>query len=136
MKIYKVIRYIFSGGVATASNVLLLFICVHYFKIWYLTSAIISYCFGIIVSYLLQKFFAFKDRSKKDIHKQFALFFIYMTIMLGFNTLLMYIFVSVLGLWYLLSQALASIIIAFVNFTVMNRIIFVNKPAVEKGVDL
>ncbi len=126
LKYNKIIKYIFAGGVATFSNIIVLFICVQYFKLWYLTSAIISFCCGVIISYLLQKFFVFKNYSVQKIHMQFLNFVIFNLIMLGVNTLLMYTFVDIIGVWYLLAQALSAIICAFVNYYYFNKIIFKN----------
>jgi putative flippase GtrA len=123
-KYAQIIRYIFAGSTATATNLIILFICVHYLNLWYLTSAIISFCFAVIVSYLLQKFFVFRNYSKENIHKQFLNFFIFNFIMLGVNTLLMYIFVDIINLWYLLAQILSSAICACVNYIYFNKIIF------------
>lgn len=125
VNITRIIRYVFAGGAATVSNLIILYTCVHYFKLWYLTSAIISFCSSVVISYLLQKFFVFKNYSTQNIHLQFLNFSIYNLIMLGLNTVLMYIFVDVIGLWYLLAQAVVSIITAFINYNYFNKIIFV-----------
>jgi putative flippase GtrA len=123
-KYIQIIRYIFAGGFATLSNLTILFICVNYFKLWYLTSAIISFGFAVVISYLLQKFFVFQNYSKQNIHKQFLNFLFYNIIMLGFNTLLMYFFVDIINVWYLLSQAISAIIIACMNYIYFNKIVF------------
>ncbi len=125
-KYFQLIRYLFAGGLAVASNLSVLFICVHYLHLWYLTSAVISFCSAVIVSYLLQKFFVFRNYSKENVHKQFAVFFIFNLFMLGVNTLLMYLFVDIIGLWYLLAQALSSAIGACVNYIYFNKVIFKN----------
>ena len=122
---YRIIRYIFAGGTATISNLVILFICVHYFKLWYLISAVISFTCAVIISYILQKFFVFKNYSIEKMHVQFLNFFIYNLIMLGVNTTLMYIFVDKIGLWYLLAQAIVAIITAFINYNYFNRVIFI-----------
>lgn len=124
MNFKRITKYIFAGGIATFSNLTVLFICVNYFKIWYLTSAVISFSCGVIVSYLLQKFFVFENYSKKDIHKQFMNFLIYNLVMLGVNTLLMYLFVNVIGFLYLLAQVIAALITAFLNYNYFRRFIF------------
>jgi len=123
-KYNQIIRYIFAGGIATASNIAILFVCVHYFKLWYLTSTIISFCCAVLISYLLQKFFVFKNYLTQNMHTQFLNFFIYNLIMLGVNTLLMYFFVDIINIWYLLAQAMSAIIIACINYIYFNKIIF------------
>lgn len=125
-KYIQIIRYILAGGFATASNLVILFIGVHYFQLWYLTSAIISFCCAVIISYLLQKFFVFKNYSTQNIHTQFLNFFIFNVVMLGVNTLLMYIFVDVIGFWYLLAQVFSSFIGACVNYIYFSKVIFKN----------
>ena len=120
----KVLRYIFSGIVSSFSNFIILYLLVQEFHLWYLISAMISFCFGIIVSYCLHKFITFKNYSKKGITQQFSHFFIFNLIMLGLNTLLMYIFVDVFGLWYLFSQVFITICTAFVNYFVFSRVLF------------
>lgn len=120
----QIIRYLFAGGIATLSNLLVLFVCVNYFKFWYLSSTIISFCIAVIISYSLQKFFVFKDNGKENINKQFLHFFTYQFVMLGVNTLLMYLFVDIINIWYLLAQVISALIIAFANYIYFNKIIF------------
>ncbi len=129
----QIIRYIFAGGFATASNLAILFIGVHYFKLWYLTSAVISFFSAAIISYLLQKFFVFKNYSTEDMHKQFLNFFIFNLVMLGLNTLLIYTFVDILGIWYLLAQVFSSAIGACINYIYFNKVIFKNAPQCWKN---
>ncbi|HAS80915.1 MAG: Cell wall teichoic acid glycosylation protein gtcA [Candidatus Nomurabacteria bacterium GW2011_GWE1_32_28] len=123
-KYTKIIKYIFAGGFATISNLIILFICVQYFHLWYLFGVIISFSFAVIISYTLQKFFVFNDYSKENIHKQFLKFLIFNIFMLGINTTLMYTFVDTIGLWYLLAQALSSAICAFINYIFFNKVVF------------
>ena len=123
-KYTQIIRYVFAGGFATFSNLATLFVFVHYFKLWYLWGAVFSFCVGVIVSYLLQKFWTFKNYSRENMHKQFLVFFIFALVMLGLNTLLIYVFVDIIGLWYLLAQALSSLITACINYIYFNKVIF------------
>jgi putative flippase GtrA len=120
----KIIRYIFSGIIASLSNFVILYFLVQKLNLWYLTSSIISFCCGIIISYCLQKFFTFKNYSIQNIHLQFSVFFIYNLCMLGLNTLLMYFFVDIIGIWYLFSQIVITIGTAFINYFFFNKIMF------------
>ncbi|MEK7081171.1 MAG: GtrA family protein [Patescibacteria group bacterium] len=124
-KYIHITRYILAGGFATASNLAILFISVHYFKLWYLTGTIIAFCCAVIISYLLHKFSTFKNYSTHNMHKQFLNFFIFALIVLGLNTLLMYVLVDIIGFWYLLAQAFASLVVAWINYTYF-KVIFKN----------
>jgi len=123
IKYTRIFRYIIAGSIATAANLEFLFVGVHYLKMWYLTAAVISFCLAVIISYLLQKFFVFKNYSKAERQKQFYMFLVFAIIMLEVNTLLMYIFVAIIGIWYMLAQAIAAILIAFMKYN-FNKIIF------------
>ena len=120
----KIIRYIFSGGLTVFFNLAILYILTELFHLWYLMSAIISFCCGIIMSYLMQKFFTFKDKSTKDLHFQFSIFFLYNIIMLGVNTLFMYVFVDIMGFWYLFSQIVITMSTAVINYLFFSKILF------------
>lgn len=120
----KIIRYVFSGGIVSTSVFLLLFILVNKIHLWYLLASAISFCFGIILSFYLQKFFTFRDKSTEKINSQFVVFVIFNLAMLGINTLLMYLFVDIFGFWYMYSQISITIITAFINYMTFNKIIF------------
>jgi putative flippase GtrA len=124
LKYKKIFRYIISGGIATCLNIVVLFICVHYYDLWYLTSAIISFCFAVVVSYLLQKFWTFKNYLRENISKQFFIFFIFALSMLLLNTLLMYLFVEIIGFYYLIAQITVSLIIGLASYAFHSKLIF------------
>lgn len=123
---YSFLRYLLSGTFITILNLLFLFILVQILSIWYLFASIISFCFGIITSYLVHKFFTFRDKNAKNIPIQFTLFLIFNLIMLGLNTILMYFWVDFLNLYYLLAQIITTLLIAFMNYLVFKRFLFKN----------
>lgn len=124
LKNHKIIRYVFSGVVTSLSVFVLLYLLVQVLNIWYLLASVISFCFGVIVSFSFQKFFTFKDHKTKGLHRQFSFFFLLNLCMLGVNTLLMYIFVDLFGFWYLSSQICITIFTACINYISFNRLIF------------
>ena len=115
---------------AVVVNIAILYILTDIFHLWYLASAVISFCCGIVASYLLQKFFTFKESSTKNLHIQFSFFVLYNIVMLGLNTLLMYVFVDIFGFWYLFSQIFITICTAFINYLFFSRIMFKNNKTV------
>ena len=127
-KNYRIIRYIFSGGITVVVNLMVLYILTDIFYLWYLISAVIAFCVGIIMSYLMQKFFTFRNNSTKNLHIQFSVFFFYNIAMLGLNTLLMYLFVDIIGFWYLFSQITITICTSFLNYFFFSKILFKNYP--------
>lgn len=117
-------RYLIAGGTAFATNIILLFILVHFFHVWYLFAAITSFIGGVYVSFMMQKFFTFNDYGKEKIRKQQAIYLGVQVFNLGINTLFMYIGVDLFHLSYLISQILIASVMAVYNFFIYKYLIF------------
>src|ERR1700759_4600334 len=94
---WKIARYIVSGGTATAVNLLLLFVLVHFAGVYYLLASIISFIVSTGVSFTLQKFWTFQDRKTEGVHFQAAIYAGITGFNIGVNTVLMYLLVSIFG---------------------------------------
>lgn len=125
---YKVyIKYLIAGGLASLADLVLLFIFTDWFKLWYLFSAILAFCFAIFLSFSLQKFWTFREDSRDRIYQQFTLFFSVAVVNLVINTVLIYLFVDFIHLWYILAQIIASGLIAISSFIIYKFLIFQQK---------
>jgi len=132
-KYFQIARYILAGGIAVLTNLIVLFVLVQYFHIWYLISASISFCGAVAVSYVLQKFFVFRNYGLDNTPRQFLHFFFYQIFMLGLNAILMYSFVDGLHIWYLLAQTISAAITACLNYLYFQKFIFNNKGNDQKA---
>jgi dolichol-phosphate mannosyltransferase len=113
---HQIIKYIISGGTAAVVNIGSMYVFTDFLHIWYLISGVISFIFGFLVSFLLQKYWTFADKSTDTVHKQAALYFIVALINLAWNTLLLYIFVDLFHLWYIIAAILAGAIVALTSY--------------------
>ena len=105
-KLQKLVRYLVAGTTAALCNLLILFVLVHFLHVFYLVASILSYIASIGAGFSLQKFWAFRDQGNLRTHHQLFLY-IGVTLMNHcINTALMYVFVSMLGIWYLAAQVL------------------------------
>lgn len=120
----KILRFIVAGGTAASSQIILLFIFTDIFKIWYLYSSILSFVIALVISFLLQKFWAFRDKGTEMVHIQFFKYTLVAVSGLVFNTALMYLWVSILDLWYILAQIVTGVVIAVYNFLMYRKFIF------------
>ena len=121
---HRVARYLFSGGSATAANIIPLFILVHFFNMWYLLATVVAFLVAATVSFTLQKLFTFNDYTKSGTGKQAALYLGFQIFNLCLNTLLMYIGVDLLRIQYVLAQVLISGGMAVYNFFIYKRLVF------------
>ena len=109
-------RYIFVGGISAVINILTLFILTDIFKIYYILSSILGFILGLIVNYLLSKLLVFTKESFNNKKKEFVSYAIIGVIGLGIDTLFMYIFTSLIEIYYLLSKIISTIITFIWNF--------------------
>jgi len=126
--VFKLCRYLFSGGIGTAVNLGFLYLFVHYCNFHYLTGAFWSFLISVLVSFTLQKFWTFRnfERSEAEVKRQALIFFGVALANLSLNTLLMYFFVDILKLWYMLAQFIAAGLIAISSFFVYRLFVFGN----------
>lgn len=130
-KMYQVVfryknpaKYVFSGGMATAANLLTLYILTEYVHLYYLASSVIAFIASIIVSFSMQKFWTFNNQSTENLHKQFSLYFFVVILNLALNTFIVYTLVEWFNVWYLLAQFIAGTVIAVVSFFIYRNFVF------------
>ncbi|MES3005141.1 MAG: GtrA family protein [Patescibacteria group bacterium] len=119
---YVILRYVASGGTSAVVDLLLLSFLYHVVGVHYLLSSIIAFCVAFFVSFILQKFWTFKNVSTEGIQRQSFIYLASSLFSLGVNTLLMYIFVEKMHLAVLLSQIFAGATVACFTFFISRRI--------------
>lgn len=125
--VLRLARFVIAGTTAAAANILILYLLVEFLHIHYLAASVMSFIASIGVGFTLQKFWTFRDHSTSMTHIQLGKYSMITTANLGINTLLMYTFVSILGMWYILAQICAGGVIAFTSYVGNSLFVF------EKG---
>lgn len=120
----RVVRYIVSGGIATASNFVVLYTFTEFLHIWYITSSIFGLLAATAVSFVLQKFWTFQNAGLERVHIQLPLHIALSLANIAINTVLLYGFVQYLHVWYLLAQFINAALLACVNFFIYRHFIF------------
>jgi dolichol-phosphate mannosyltransferase len=123
-KIFKIVRYLISGGTAAASNLLALFLLVHFGHIHYLQASVLAFAMSVAVSFTMQKFWTFRDTPLHDVHTQFARYLVVILVNLLLNTTLVYLLVEKAGMWYLIAQGIATIIVAVLGYFGYRHFVF------------
>jgi glycosyltransferase involved in cell wall biosynthesis len=121
---FMILRYFICGITAAAANIFLLYIFTDIFGVWYLYSSVLAFLIALVVSFVLQKFVVFKDMKTNKLHRQFLKYFIAAVLGVTTNTILVFVFVDVLDIWYIFSQIIAGIFVMFQNFILYKLFIF------------
>lgn len=109
-------RYIFVGGAAFIVDFGSLFVLTHYFGVYYLVSATISFVLGLIANYALSINWVFNKRTLGSVWSEFIVFAVIGLIGLGLNDLFIWFFTEYINLYYLVSKIIAAALILFWNF--------------------
>lgn len=126
-QIYKkkqIIKYLIAGSTAAAIDLLSLYVLTSIFGVWYLYSAVLAFLAAFFVSFNLQKFWTFRDDSKKKIHKQMAIYFAVAGVNLCFNAGGMFILVDKFSIPYILAQIIMGGFLATESFLIYKFFIF------------
>lgn len=126
---YTIVRYVISGTTSASVNLFVLYLFNTVIGLFYLTASIIAFCVAFFVSLGLHKFWTFKDHSLEGAHKQGAIYLLTSLFGLSLNTMLMYIFVSLLHIWVLVAQIFAGLLVASFTFFISKHIVFKNGKA-------
>ena len=116
-------RYIFVGGTAFIVDFFFLYFFSDICGIYYLISAVLSFIISVLVNYIMSTRWVFNQDNIGNKVLEFNLFILISTIGLVFTEILLYFFTDIVGLYYLVSKIIASIIVLFWNF-LARRVMF------------
>ena len=120
----RILRYLVSGGATALVLFISLIIFREVFGLWYLLASTLAFCFAVVTSFGMQKFWTFRNTENKNVYKQFLTFLIISLCNLAINAAFMYTAVDFLKVQYLIAQFIVTGFIAFFSFFVYRDIIF------------
>lgn len=119
------LRSIVVGLVGLFINLLLLYWLVDVININYWISANIAFIIVVLINFVLQKTWSFQGMGDSKGQVQFVKFATLSLFNFLANALLIYLFVSLIGVWYLLAQFVITGLLFLLNFTIYRYYIFV-----------
>ena len=120
----EIFRYFASGVLAFGADTLVLFLLTKYAGLYYLLSSIIGFCVGLLISYFLNVIWVFHKRKIKSKRLEFVIFLIISLIGLALNSFFMWIFTSVMLIYYIYSKIITTIIVFVWNFIAKKKSLF------------
>jgi putative flippase GtrA len=115
--------FIFVGAISSLVDIGLLYYLCEYGGIWYIPAAAASYCCGILVSYGLNKYLTFHDRTRNYL-TQFTTFAVISISCLMVNICIIWLAVELASLNYLVAKVIATFCAFFWNYYGQSRITF------------
>lgn len=125
-RLHLLSKYVVSGGSSAGVNLGTLYLLTEYAHVYYLQSAVLAFVIAFLISFILQKFWTFRDMRKEVLHWQMLWFLGLSLANLLVNTSLIYILVEYLRLWYVAAAVVSGALLAVSNFFIYKHVIFTN----------
>lgn len=109
-------RYIFVGGLAAVVNIGMLFVFTNFLRLYYIISNILSFLLGLLTNYILSKKYVFQEKTNISFISEFIIYTIIGVIGLLIDTLFIWFFTDLCGIYYMISKILSTGIVFVWNF--------------------
>jgi len=123
LKCGKFLWFLAAGILSTVTDIGILYVLTENFGVWYLFSATVSYCCGILVSFFLNKYITFND-TRTDPFRQFPLFVAISAGSLILNLIVLFVTVNQFSFHYLAGKIVAVSFSFFWNYLGQSRVTF------------
>lgn len=131
--IRKISKYLLFGILTTLINILVYSLCIK-ITIHYLLSNYIAFIISVIFAYITNKKWVFNDlRKKKLIRNEFTNFLGCRIFTLIVESIILYIFISLLGLNKYGVKILTNIVVIVLNYILSEFIVFQKERVEEKS---
>lgn len=130
---WTLFRYGLIGGGVSVLDILLFNVLIYMSGTYYVVAAVTSNVISFFIRFYLQKHYAFKTPSKKNVRKELIQYGILFVVSVGLTAFLVFILVDFVHLNPSISQIIAILMVASVSFFIYRYIIFpVEKKPVRK----
>lgn len=120
-----------SGALATAVDVALLVVLVELVGVYVTVAAFLAATAGGVANFLVNKFWAFRDRSRIDLRQVSSYAFVSVTTAC-FVALSVHVFAVLMGMPYLIAKAVAAFLVFLLwSYPAQAKLVFPEAPPVK-----
>ena len=118
-------RYVFVGGIATVVDWAILFFVTEFGGLHYIFSAVLSFFGGLAANFVLSKLLVFSaSEARTGMFMEFVGYALIGAVGLGFTVLIMYTCTEILGMYYMLSKVIATLLVLFRNYIARKKLVY------------
>ncbi len=126
-------RYLICGGIATVSDMTVLYSFTHFLHINYLIAAACGFIVGITINYSLNTILVFK--SSGEVKKEFPIFALIGIGGLLWTEVILWILVDKLNFYIMIAKMVAIVLVLFWNFFMRKKFVFPQESIAEQKMD-
>ncbi len=123
-KYKSIIKFFIAGFFSGTTDLILLFVFHGWMAMDIVVSTSLAFILSFVVSFILQKFWTFRNYNQDRFVHQLFLYILNALIGLYLNGVFMHFLVNKYHIWYILAQILVNFVLAAMNFMVYKFIIF------------
>lgn len=123
---YAILMYLVMGGITTAINIVIFWLCNNLLSINYSAATVIAWIFSVLFAYVSNKLYVFesKNMSAKTLFREICSFVGFRLLSLVVDLLVMYISISMFNMNALLAKIIANIVVLIINYAFSKWFIF------------
>jgi putative flippase GtrA len=129
----QLFRYTVVGGLAFTVDFAILWLLTDFLHVHYLASAALAFLTGLVVNYCLSIIWVFNQRVVNNRWAEFTAFGVLGIAGLGLNEISMYLFTGILGLHYLGSKIISTVLTYAWNFVSRKLLLFTKTSSPGAG---
>ena len=118
----QAVRFCIAGAAGVITYYLTLYCLTEYLGVWYVVSAVIGFILNTGLNFTLQKFWTFQNKETHMVRRQIILYIVMTISFLVGNTLLLYLMVQYLHMWYIGAQMILTLVISILSFIISGKI--------------
>ena len=112
----RVGRFLIVGSLSVVTYYALLYGLTEFVGVWYIASAVVAFVGYYFVNFLSQKYWTFKNKNLEALNRQLVQYTLMAIANWIINTVLLYVLVEYLHLYYLLAQAILTILVSVIAY--------------------
>lgn len=121
-RLLEITRFCIAGAGGVVAYYVALYCLTEYLKVWYIASATIGFFLNTGLSFVLQKFWTFRNNETKLVRRQIALYITMNVSFLMGNIVCLYVMVEYLHMWYIGAQIILTVVISTLSYFISGMI--------------
>lgn len=123
----RALKFLVAGSIGLGVNLGVYYV-LYELRVPYLMGSIVAFFVAMVVGFVLQKYWTFKDRTSERTHAQFALYAALAFGNLAINTHIVFVLVEHAKVYYLVAQTIGTGSVAIISYFAYTLYIFTDAP--------